>query len=266
MSENLGNKENGSTKDLNRRGFLKTGAAVAAVGVMGAMAAPSQIANAATASLSATSKPKITSLFDILPYHNNGANVIDTANVKALVEYERYCRDTYHFDQMGACYADDSVIDTAWFHGTGKQFAEVSKKSGRGAKHKINSIIVWLNGNKAIAEMQAQMLGPRGQKINGIETDVVSYARLVYRVQKTNGRWLIKGFTPIYERDAFIPTIPTANFVYDENELNSYRASYKCVCYQLKGMGMSMNQDLPGEDKPETVEKVYQDVTAWLLK
>jgi len=53
MSVNSGNKKEGPKQELSvsRRGFLKTGVAAAAMGVMGAIAAPSKMANAASASL-----------------------------------------------------------------------------------------------------------------------------------------------------------------------------------------------------------------------
>ncbi|WP_368292938.1 reductive dehalogenase [Dehalobacter sp. TBBPA1] len=54
MSVNSSNKEKEPRQEVSvsRRGFLKTGVAAAAMGVMGAIAAPSKMANAASASLS----------------------------------------------------------------------------------------------------------------------------------------------------------------------------------------------------------------------
>lgn len=49
--------------------------------------------------------------------------------------------------------------------------AKTKAAGGGGSKHKMNSTMVWLNGDKAIAEMSVTMLSPRQQKSDGNEFD-----------------------------------------------------------------------------------------------
>ena len=69
----------------------------------------------------------------------------------------------------------------------------------------------------------------------------------------------------IYERDEIIPVVPGSEITINTAELDTYRASYKGLCYVLSRTGQTSDQDLPGEDKPETIEKLYNDASVWLF-
>ncbi len=83
--------------------------------------------------------------------------------------------------------------------------------------------------------------------------------------KKINDQWKLVNGDCIYERDELVPVIPSAPINIDTKELASYRTSYQGLCYVLARTGLQSNQDLPGEDKPETVAKVYRDASDWFF-
>jgi hypothetical protein len=62
-----------------------------------------------------------------------------------------------------------------------------------------------------------------------------------------------------------VPVVPSPGLDIDHAELDAYRPSYKCLCYVLARRGQDSNQDLPGEDKPETVAKLYGEASDWIF-
>ena len=76
-----------------------------------------------------------------------------------------------------------------------------------------------------------------------------------------DGVWKIKGMDCIYERDMLIPVVPDPKAFVDPSEFEKYRKSYKCVSWLFNHTGLPCGDELPGDDKPETVQKVYDEVS-----
>lgn len=206
------------------------------------------------------------SFFDIPLNQNDPLAAQEKSKIKELLEYDRYCRDNGHFEQMAECYSDHSVVRVSWFTGSGKEYCRrLAEAKGGGAKHKVNYTVVWLNGDKALAEMTTSMLSPR-QNIDGHEFDQISYARILTRIQKENGEWKIMQGDCIYERDQIVPVFPDSEIKIDTEKINKYRESYKCLCYVLSRTGEESDQNLPGEDRPETIEKLYNEASKWIFE
>ena len=107
--------------------------------------------------------------FRQLPLLQDDISVLERAKIRELLEYERYCRDYGLFDEAAACYSDDAQIHVSWFNGSAKNYWEQTKRAtGAGSQHKIFSTAVFLQGEKAAAEMQVMMLSPR-IKIEGCD-------------------------------------------------------------------------------------------------
>ena len=87
------------------------------------------------------------------PQINTVGDILEKESVKELVQFERYCRDNALWDEMDRCYTADSQIIISWFHGTGHEFVEASKKMAGRAPHKIYNTQVWLHGDRAVAVM-----------------------------------------------------------------------------------------------------------------
>ena len=58
---------------------------------------------------------------------NSFEDVRDKANIRELIEFERYCRDYMHWDEMRACYHDDAEINVSWMKGGPDQFVDASR-------------------------------------------------------------------------------------------------------------------------------------------
>ena len=144
------------------------------------------------------------SLFDRPVYEDDVQAMLDKHNIKALIEAERYYRDNLHFEQMEQCYSKESRVRITWYDGDGRAFVRRSAGQGLGVKHKIHSTMIWLIGNRAVAEMQTTMMGAR-EVVNGIDTDTKGYSRLLYKCEKEeDGVWRIKALDCIYGGQRFL--------------------------------------------------------------
>ena len=189
----------------------------------------------------------------------------DRLKIRELMEYERYCRDNDLCDEAAACYSDDAQIHVSWFNGSAKEYWERTKQAhGGGSKHKIFSTAVFLHGDKAVAEMQVMMLSPR-VKLEGGDADMISYARIFARLERRGGEWKIVYGDCIYERDELIPATPGAKLPDISSEVQKYRESYRNLSYVLSLQGLSSRDDLPGDDKPETVRALYDETNRWMF-
>ena len=142
-----------------------------------------------------------------------------------------------------------------------KTFRSADDALYRGPKHKIYNTFVWLNKDKAVAEMQTMMFAYHD--LDGSTYSRNGWARLLYKVQKTEGIWKIKGLDCIYERDLMIPVTPDYGFD-TEIDFDKFRKSYKCISYLFDRGGVPNNNELPGDDKLQLVEALYAEADEWL--
>lgn len=192
------------------------------------------------------------------------AEVVDKANIIELVQFERFCRDNSLFDEMNKTYTDDAKIEISWFQGSAKDFVSESAKMAGNTRtsHQIYNTQVWMDGDRAVAIMQASIKGQ--QELEGTKLNLSSDSKIVYELQRVDGEWLIHYMTCIYEADTLVPLTPVDNVKVDQVELASYRPSYACLAYTLHSHGYDIDQDLPGIDRPEQVNALYQTMNDWL--
>jgi len=198
------------------------------------------------------------------PGVNTQQTMIDKASVKEVIEFERFCRDNALWEEMEKCYAKESHVMISWFKGTGAEFVAASRKMKGRAPHKIYNTEIWLNGDKAIAIMLVSI--QYRVVINGCPVELMSDAKLVFRVQKMDDLWMIQSMEGIYEKDALVPVYPNGNLTISRDELSKFRDPYACLSYVLTMEGYKVDSALPGIDQPEQVEKLYHEVNEWLIK
>jgi len=196
---------------------------------------------------------------------NSLEEMLDKANIRELIEFERYCRDYKLWDEMRGCYHDDATIVVSWMTGTPDEFVAGSKRmnaSKAPAKHKVFDTVVWMNGDRAVAECitAIQIRCP----LDGDTVDMSTHTRLHYRLEKRNGLWKILSMEPIYEKDSMVSMYPDGTFSVDHGELDSYRPSYAYMMLRQVHYGLSPNGELAGEDRPETVADVYEKSSKFL--
>ena len=217
----------------------------------------------------------MTTFRDTPVYNDSLEDMLEKHNIEKLLQYERYCRDDFLFDEMEKCYASDASLRVTWYNGTGKQYVDLARKQGqkpdnsvgsalyRGPKHKVHNTFIWLNQDKtkAVAEMQTLMLAMKD--IKGHIYYRGGWGRLLYKVKKEDGVWKIYGMDCIYERDFLIPAKPDYSF--DTSiDFSKYRKSYQCISYLFDKRGTENNNDLPGDDRPELIEALYKEADEWL--
>jgi SnoaL-like domain len=189
--------------------------------------------------------------------------------VTQLVLRERQCRDRGWWDQMAACFADDSVVDMSWFTGSGPEFVRQSRHMADGgwgghSVHRLSPPAVRVSRNRALAELPLAI--EFRVSVGGTEADLISYARSQYRAQLADGSWRIVRITSIYERDTLVPSLPGTRLDIDAQDLASYRPSYRCLAWYLSQRGLQMRPDLLGDDQPEAVARQYDAEAAWLAR
>ncbi|MEA4895111.1 MAG: nuclear transport factor 2 family protein [Oscillospiraceae bacterium] len=197
------------------------------------------------------------------PGPNTVQTVIDKYSIKELIEYERFCRDNAQWEEMRRCFMSDSRVTVSWFNGSGSEFVDASIKAEGYAPHKLYNTVIDLRGDKAVALTMA-MISKRST-LDGATFDVQVGLRLLFCVQKISGLWLIKSMDGIYEKDNLIPFVGYS-FAIPEEETKKFRPSYACLSWVLDKEGYTINKDLPGIDRPETIEKLYREAENWVDK
>lgn len=129
--------------------------------------------------------------------------------------------------------------------------------------HIITPVDIEIRGKFAVAESLAQ-LSCRFLH-DGHKLDLYSYCRLLTRLEKAEGKWYILRTDVIYIRDAIFPVgnSPMPDFS-DIEGFGWKRPSYQFVYWHVNRRGLKLADDLPGEDDPGTVEKLYEENRLWL--
>jgi hypothetical protein len=183
--------------------------------------------------------------------------MLDKFAVIEAIEFERFCRDNALWSEMHKCFTKNSTVAISWYQGSGAGFVEASRKMESKAPHKINNTMVWLNKARTRASAICMACIQIRREINGIDMDLHSYARLVYTMEKNENGWQVVSFEAIYEKDCLVPASP-AGFA------PQGRASYGNLSAILGTQGYTIDQNLPGDDKPESLIPLMNKVKAWI--
>lgn len=198
------------------------------------------------------------------PHTNTEAERSAKFDIQELIAFERFCRDNGQWEEMKKCYLDDSFVDISWFKGTGDEFVTASQKIRGYSPHKIHNILTYVNEDRAVSIMivTLQVRLP----VNGVICEVNSDTKLLFKTQKKDGQWYIKGFTFIYDKDSMMPVIPSNEVTFPASALDGLRESYACLAYTGISSGRSINNELPGRDRPDLVEEIYKELENWLYE
>ncbi len=191
--------------------------------------------------------------------------ILDRAAIADLIQRERATRDAASWDEMALYYHPDSMVDVAWFKGSGQEFVQATKKNWRTDAinfHEMGPAVVTINQGRAIAETACTLHG--FYNFNGVDVTSTGFVRLLWRAQRLDDRWLIAGLRSVYIRDMLQPCNPSQRITLDEAELATYRPSYRYLTATLKYLGRDPKHDLPGFDRPETVAALRGAEKSWL--
>ena len=188
----------------------------------------------------------------------------DVSEISQLVLGEREARDMGWWGRMADCFDQDSRVRISWIDGTGEAFVRGSiDMAARGMKatHRVGPPVVRVRGDRAIASLAGIIDIPA--VVGGVEAVLSSHARFLYRLHRRDGRWRIAFFDAVYMRDELVPAIPGQVVSVPPAEVAAYRPSYRMLCYLLSLTGYVPNQDLAGEDRPETAAALIDEVYGW---
>jgi SnoaL-like domain len=194
-------------------------------------------------------------------------NVIEAADITAITQLilrERESRDLWRWETMRECFWPESLVRVSWFRGNGSDFVAASiemARRGIPAKHRLAPILVTLAGNRAIASLTAII--DLAVKLKGVDATLSTHSRFLYRPEKRDERWGIMGFDAIYMRDELTPDLPGQTISIDPSEVKNFRKSYRLLSYYLHSQGYEIDSNIPGEDRPETVEALNREMYDW---
>lgn len=195
-----------------------------------------------------------------------GLSQLDHSAIAELIQRERSARDAGRWDVMAACFHPEATIDVSWFKGGAAEFIAATRRVAEAGRvlslHRLSPAVVTLNGDRALAETDAEMLG--FSNLEGVDVCGVHQVRLLWRAQFLETRWLIAGLRCVYVRGLLQPCNPARIPVIDEAELALYRPSYRYLSYALARNGIPARDDLPGVDRPETVAALQASEADWL--
>lgn len=188
-----------------------------------------------------------------------------SAAVTALVLRERQSRDRARWDEMLDCYTADASIAMSWFAGPAAAFVDRSRSidvGGSRGVHRLSPPVVRAHGGRALAEVP--LVIEFRTDVSGVEADLCSFARSQYRAVRTDDGWRIAALTAVYERDTLAPAVPGTSLRIPAGAMDGLRPSYRCLAWHLRRTGYPVPDDLPGDDRPDTVEAVLAADLRWL--
>ena len=194
-------------------------------------------------------------------------HVLDAADISAITQLillERECRDLGRWDRMRQCFHPDSLIRISWFTGNGEDFVTGSidmARRGVLAKHRLGPVLVRLSGDRAVATLGAIIDIPT--KVSGVEAQLSSHARFMFRAERRAQIWKISGFDAVYVRDELVASIPGQSLQIRPADLAPFRPTYRMLSYVLSTQGYKVNTTLPGDDKPDTVKTLEDELFGW---
>lgn len=197
---------------------------------------------------------------------------IDKAAIAEVILRERLSRDRGRFDEMASYYDVDSQVEVSWFKGNGLEFVRRSREQSearsstdnddRVAFHEVGATIATVRNDRATADTFCLLHS--FFPFEGVDCKLTGYVRLLLRLRKRDERWLIAGMRCIYIRDLLAPCNPGRFPNLADAELASYRSSYRYLSVYLVRSGLAPADDLPGEDRPETVSVIRESDEQWL--
>ena len=188
----------------------------------------------------------------------------DRADLYDLVREERFARDHQQWDRLEACYTADSRVRVTWFKGTGPEFAKASVTQARGrfsARHLTWPMDARIEGDRAVVESDS-IIQIRAAR-DGVEFDLETSCRFLSWARRTEAGWKMVTFDCIYFKDTLTPVNLSERQPVDWAALAKSRPSYRFLDF-LIGSSYPIAQDLPGADREETIDALYDEADAWL--
>ncbi len=193
----------------------------------------------------------------------------DVTEISQLVVRERQSRVMHLDAQLRDCYHPDATVTTSWMTGSAAAFAsgkELPTTPGNAGPiiNRSGPPVVHHSGRRAVVELPSTTI--RWLPVNGVEAEMASFMRLIYRTEKRNGAWRISDLSTVNEGDTLTPAVAGTDLGIDPDALVGLRHSYRYLAYTRSLGGVTVSPDLHGIDRPEAVKALYEDAYAWLAE
>ena len=188
----------------------------------------------------------------------------DNQEISDLVIWERQCRVRHLQKELKDCYFDDAVCVTSWSGGrvNVNEYLNGGKAPVNDPEYPIvsrcSTPVIHQNGDRAYAEVPSITF--RWTNVNGEKAVLESHMRFIFCTEKRDGEWKIVFFGNVYESDTLTPEIQGTDLKIDCEEVKKLRHSYRYQAYVDEGV----SQELPGIDRPDTVDALYKEVEDWM--
>jgi hypothetical protein len=175
-------------------------------------------------------------------------------------------RDQGKWPELTATFAPEGEIAVSWFSGSFRAFVDRCRESfdkGVRSKHHIFPATVRLAGDRALGETNI-VIHVR-QAIGGVAVDMTSHARFLDRLERRDGRWVIRERAAIYERDRLDPVEPSEAFdkLFKTSDLSIYPEPYRYMAARLVAAGRPLAPVVYCDGTPDTAQ-LYARYDAWL--
>ncbi|KAI0124111.1 hypothetical protein BJ170DRAFT_686480 [Xylariales sp. AK1849] len=190
----------------------------------------------------------------------------EEARIVSLLKRERYYRDTRQWDKLRRCYHPDASrtrIAVSVFKGNADGFVDMSQRStppGLKVIHAIDPVDIAIKGDKSLVHSNATISART--PIAGADYEITSWLRAISGLEKVDGEWKLVSLEVIYNRDSLVPASPQEKPI-TLGELDKFRSSYRHVAWFMSTKGLTVPNDLPGEDDPQSVMQVLKRNQQW---
>ena len=137
----------------------------------------------------------------------------------------------------------------------------MAQRSSTSSSHSVCPVEIRIRGRRAVSESTGSIMARFEHK--GALYDCTSFGRFISRLELERRRWKLITLEVIYDRDTIYPVTPTLESKVICLDLNA-RLSYRCLAWVLDQNGFSINQDLPGTDRPGSGAVVIRSCIDWL--
>ena len=190
----------------------------------------------------------------------------DLTEISQLVLRERDSRTKRLSDIAATCFHPDATVRISWYTGPADGFvAAGGTPADTGAPPVVGRLsppIVNRRDRRAVVELPTTTV--HWIQVNGVEAELQTFMRLIYRTERRSGEWRISDLTAIYESDSLRPAVPGADLRIDAAAVTHLRHSYRWLAYTRSLDGHSVSPDLVGIDRAETVDALYEQSALWL--
>ena len=151
-----------------------------------------------------------------------------------------------------------------WFKGTGPEFAKASVKQARGrfsARHLTWPMDARIEGDRAVVGSDA-IIQIRAAR-DGVKFDLETSCRFLSWARRIEAGCKLVTFDCIYLKDTLTPVNLADRQPVDWSSIAKSRPSYRFLAFLL-GASYPIAQDLPGADREETIDALYEEADVWL--